>query len=193
MKRFFVLSLLCASLFCIAQDAVSQEFPKMDNSPMDISYFPPRVAFRAFAKTEEEKSVKPLIRVIYSRPQAKGRKVFTELEKPGNMWRVGANEATEVMFFQDVTIGETTVAAGRYTVYAMLGESEWTIYFSNDMDRWGHYAFKPENSSVAQITLPLEKTAETVEAMSIVFEAADPGAHMIIAWDDTMVRVPIGL
>ncbi len=193
MKRFLVLSLLCASLFCLAQDAVSQEFPKMDNSPMDVSYFPPRVAFRAFAKTEEEKNVKPLIRVIYSRPQAKGRKVFTDLEKPGNIWRVGANEATELMFFQDVKIGDTPVAAGRYTVYAMLGKSEWTIYLSNDLDRWGHYAFKPEDSSVAQITVPVEKTAELVEAMSIVFESADLGAHMIIAWDDTMVRVPITL
>ena len=160
---------------------------------MDVSYFPPRVAFRAFAKTEEEKNVKPMIRVIYSRPQAKGRKVFTDLEKPGNMWRVGANEATELMFFQDVKIGDTPVAAGRYTVYAMLGKSEWTIYLSNDLDRWGHYAFKPEDSSVAQITVPVEKTAELVEAMSIVFESADLGAHMIIAWDDTMVRVPITL
>jgi hypothetical protein len=75
----------------------------------------------------------------------------------------------------------------------MLGKSEWTIYLSNDLDRWGHYAFKPEDSSVAQITVPVEKTAELVEAMSIVFESADLGAHMIIAWDDTMVRVPITL
>lgn len=193
MKRFFTLTLLIVAMGLISQDAVSQEFPKMDGSPIDMSYFPPRVVFRAFAKTEEEKSDKPLIRVIYSRPQAKGRKVFTELEKPGNMWRVGANEATEIMFFQDVTLGETTVPAGRYTVYAMLGADEWTIYLSNDMDRWGHYAFKPEESSVAKITVPTEETAETVEAMSIIFEAADPGAHMIIAWDDTMVRVPIGL
>lgn len=193
MKRLLVLTLLCAALFCFAQDAVSQEFPKMDNSPMDMSYYPPRVAFRAFGKTDEEKNAKPMIRVIYSRPQAKGRKVFTELEKPGNMWRVGANEATEIMFYQDVTLGDTEVAAGRYTIYAMLGESEWTIYLSNDMDRWGHYAFKPEESSVAEITVPVEETAESVDAMSIIFETADPGAHMVIAWDDTLVRVPIGL
>lgn len=193
MKRIFVLSLLTACLSTLFFDAHSQEFPKLDSSPMDMAYYPPRAAFRAFGKTEEEKNVKPLIRVIYSRPQAKGRKIFTELEKPGNMWRVGANEATEIQFYQDVTIGDTKVSAGRYTVYAMLGATEWTVHFSNDLDRWGHYAFKPEESSVAQINVPVQKTAETVEAMSIMFETTDGGAQMIIAWDDTMVKVPIEL
>jgi hypothetical protein len=193
MKKLTLIALSLVTLLAFKPEANAQEFPAVDGSPMDMAYFPPRVAFRAFAKTDAEKSVVPQIRVIYSRPQAKDRKVFTELEKPGNMWRVGANEATEILFYQDVTIGDKTVKAGRYTIYAMLGESEWTIHFSNDLDRWGHYAFKPEESSVASITVPTAKTAETVESMSILFEAADPGAHMIIAWDDTMVRVPIGL
>ncbi|MFT4736986.1 MAG: hypothetical protein ACI8QD_000608 [Cyclobacteriaceae bacterium] len=193
MKKLTLIALSLVTLLAFKPEANGQEFPAVDGSPMDMAYFPPRVAFRAFAKTDVEKSVVPQIRVIYSRPQAKDRKVFTDLEKPGNMWRVGANEATEILFYQDVTIGDKTVKAGRYTIYAMLGESEWTIHFSNDLDRWGHYAFKPEESSLASITVPTAKTAETVESMSILFEAADPGAHMIIAWDDTMVRVPIGL
>ena len=193
MKKLTLLSVIFAICLTLSVDAQAQEFPKVDASPMDMAYFPPRVAFRAFAKTDEEKNVTPQIRVIYSRPQAKGRKVFTELEKPGNMWRVGANEATEILFYQDVMIGDTKVKAGRYTIFAKLGEKDWTIYFSDDLDRWGHYAFNPEESTVAQITVPTAKTNDTVESMSILFEAAAPGAHMIIAWDDTMVRVPIGL
>ncbi len=174
-------------------DINAQKFPKMDGSPMDMAYYPPRVAFRAFAKTDAEKNAKPIIRVTYSRPQAKGRKVFTDLEKPGNIWRVGANEATEVMFYQDVTIDGKSVPAGRYTMYAQLGVSDWTIHFSYDNDRWGHYAYKPEETMVATVKVPKQKTQSTVENMSIIFEEAEPGAHMIIAWDDTMVRVPIGL
>ncbi|WMN07337.1 DUF2911 domain-containing protein [Marivirga arenosa] len=193
MKRIIILTLAVLACFTFGNNAQAQEFPELDKSPMDMAYYPSRVAFRAFAKTEEEKNAKPLIRVTYSRPKADGRAVFTELEKPGNIWRVGANESTEVMFFEDVTIDGKKVKAGRYTIYIKLGEENWEVHFSTDTDGWGHYAFKPEESTVAKITVPTEETESTVEYMSIMFEEADPGAHMIIAWDDTMARVPIGL
>lgn len=189
MKKTITLALVLFAMFSISTQA--QEFPPLDKSPMDMAYYPSKVALRAFAKTDEGKNAEPIIRVTYSRPKADGRAVFTELEKPGNMWRVGANEATEVMFFQDVKIDGKKVKAGRYTMYIMLGEEEWTVYLSTDTDGWGHYAFKPEASSVAQITVPVEKTKDTIENTSIMFEEAEPGAHMLIGWDDRMVRVPI--
>ena len=95
------------------------------------------------------------------------------------------------MFFEDAKVNGTTIKAGRYTVYAVPQENEWEVHFSSDLDGWGHYAFDPAKSTVAKITVPTAKTSETVEALSILFEAAEPGAHMIIAWDNTMVRVPI--
>jgi hypothetical protein len=188
MKKSLLVTLIACTL--LAADVVAQEFPKMDASPMDMAYFPSRVAFRAFAKTEEEKNAKPIIRVTYSRPQKNDRVIWGDLVKYGEMWRIGANESTEIMLMQDVKLGDTDVKAGRYTMYAMPAENEWTIYLSSDLDGWGQYAFKPEASTVAQITVPTAKTESTVEAVSIVFEKVDDGAHMVVAWDDTMVRVP---
>jgi hypothetical protein len=193
MKKILSTTLVAIACIAMSFQANAQEFPEVDGSPLDMAYYPSRVAFRAFGKTDAEKNAKPIIRVIYSRPQAKGRKVFTDVEKPGNVWRVGANESTEIMFFQDVTIGGKKVAAGRYTIYAELGADTWTVHFSTDNDGWGHYAFNPEESTVAKITVPKQKTEKTVENLSIMFEEAAPGAHMLIAWDNTMVRVPIGL
>lgn len=178
----------------VAFGAQAQEFPGIDASPMDAAYFPSRAAFRAFAKTDEERNAnEPKIRVVYSRPQKKERDVFGGLVKYGEVWRVGANESTEIQFFQSVTIGDTKLDAGRYTVYAVPTESEWEVHFSTDNDGWGHYAFKPEESTVAKITVPTAKTPSTVEAFTIMFEAVDDGAHMIMGWEDTMVRVPIKL
>ncbi len=180
--------------FALILGVQAQEFPKLDSSPMDASYFPARAQFRNFAKTEaEKKAAEPKIRVVYSRPQKKGRDIFGDLQKYGEIWRVGANESTEIHFYQDVKVGGTSLKAGRYTVYAVPQENEWEVHFSTDLDGWGHYAFNPDESTVAKITVPTAKTETTVEALSIVFEEADPGAHMIIAWDDTMVRVPIEL
>ena len=182
------------ALIVLTGSAVAQDFPKMDASPMDAAYFPPRAAFRAFAKTDEEKKAnEPKIRVIYSRPQLKGRTLFKDIEKYGQVWRLGANESTEIMFFTDVTIGDTQVKAGRYTLYGVPQESEWEIHFSTDNDGWGQYAFKPEESTVAKITVPTETPENSIEAFSILFEAVDDGAHMIMGWGDQMVRVPIQL
>ena len=157
---------------------------------MDMAYYPPRVAFRAFAKTEAEKNAKPVIRVIYSRPQAKGRTIFGDLVKYGEVWRVGANESTEITFMKKVTINGKAVKPGRYTIYAVPGESSWEIIFNKELDGWGHYAYNA-SKNVAMITVPTQKTSDAVEAMAIMFEDADNGANMLIGWDDTMVSVPI--
>lgn len=190
MKKFFTLSVVALLVFAVN----AQDFPDMDASPMDAAYFPARAAFRAFAKTDEEKAAsQPVMRVVYSRPQKKDRVIFGELVKFGEVWRVGANEATEITFLQDVTIGDAKVTAGRYTIYAIPSESAWEVHFSNDNDRWGHYAYKPDESLVTKISVATAKTAETLEAFSVVFEAVDGGAHLVMGWEDTMVRVPIML
>jgi hypothetical protein len=168
----------------------AQEFPGVDKSVLDIAYYPSRVALRTFGKTPEEKNVKPMIRVVYSRPLKNNRVVFGELQKFGEIWRVGANESTEIMFFQNVTINGKKVKAGRYTVYATPNKDNWEVVFNTDLDGWGHYAYDAKKN-VASITVPTKKTPKTLEAMAIMFEKADKGANMLIGWDDTMVSVPI--
>jgi len=190
MKKLILTLAIVATTFGLQ----AQEFPKVDGSPMDASYYPERAAKRLFAETEAEiKANEPKIRVVYSRPQKKGRDVFGELLKYGEMWRIGANEATEILFYQDVTVGNTKIEAGRYTMYALVNESSWDIHFSTDQDTWGHYRFDPAKTSVAKITVPTKKTSSTVENLSIMFQNGETGADMIIGWDDTMVSVPIGL
>lgn len=186
MRTLITLSLILvmgASLF-------AQDFPDLDKSPMDMAYFPPRAAFRAFAKTEEEKKG-PLIRVIYSRPQKKGRDIFGGTVKFGELWRIGANESTEVMFYKDATVNGTKLKSGRYTLVAIPSEDSWEIHFTTDLDGWGRYAFDPEKHTVAKVSVPTEKTSGTVEALGIFFKKVEGGAHMVIGWGDTMVAVPI--
>jgi hypothetical protein len=179
-----------ALLLVLGVSASAQEFPQLDKSPLDVAYFPTRVAFRNFAKTDAEKNAQPVARAIYSRPQKNGRNVFGELVKFGSVWRLGANEATEVEFFEDVNIGDQRVKAGRYTLYATINEADWNVVFSTDLDVWGAYAYD-EKHDVASISVPTEKTDATVEAFTILFKEVEGGAHMIMAWDDTMVQVPI--
>src|SRR6187399_2438468 len=66
------------------------------------------------------------IEISYSRPGVKGRKIFGDLVPFGKVWRTGANGATTVTFGEDVTIGGKKVAAGKYGLLSIPGQTEWT-------------------------------------------------------------------
>src|SRR6476620_3840718 len=80
----------------------SSNLPPLDKSPMDMSYYPVNYPILKI----QDKATEPLLaRVIYGRPQKNGRVIFGELVEYGKIWRLGANEATEIEFYKDVKIG----------------------------------------------------------------------------------------
>jgi len=87
--------------------------PALDKSPMDISYFPNRYPV---LKIQDKVTEPPVARVIYSRPQKNGRVIFGELIEYGKVWRLGANEATEIEFFRDVKINDNKIKKVRYSL-----------------------------------------------------------------------------
>jgi hypothetical protein len=133
----------------------------------------------------------PLVaRVVYSRPQKNGRKLFGDLVSYGKVWRLGANEATEIEFFKDVKITDKKVKKGRYTLYALVDSDKWTMILNKETDTWG--AFKYDMAKdVVRIPVPVEKQTEITEAFSIAFEKAGKGANLVINWDDVLVKLPI--
>ncbi|MES1159353.1 MAG: DUF2911 domain-containing protein [Bacteroidota bacterium] len=161
--------------------------PAIDKSPLDISYYP--VDYPVL-KIQDKMSEPLVARVVYSRPQKNGRKLFGDLVSYGKVWRLGANEATEIEFFKDVKITDKKVKMGRYTLYALVDSDKWTMILNKETDTWG--AFKYDMSKdVLRIPVPVEKQTEITEAFSIGFEKAGKGANLVINWDDVLVKRPI--
>jgi hypothetical protein len=157
-----------------------------DVSPMDVSYFP---VDYPLTKMTNPGSAAPVMRVIYSRPHKQGRAIFGNLLKYGEPWRLGANEATEIEFFQTVTIQNKAIAKGRYIMYCIPQENEWTIILNDNVFSWG-LKQNPEKD-VYRFTIPTEKTPAPIEHFTIVFQPATKGAELVIAWDIVMARLPI--
>lgn len=167
---------------------IANPLSPVDKSPMDISYFP--VNYPQLKMTGQDKNP-PIARVIYSRPFKDGRKIFGFLQKYGEVWRMGANEATEIEFFRDITIYGKKVAAGRYILYCIPYENKWTIILNNDLFTWG---LKIDASKdVFKIDVPVEKLTAPFEALTIVFETAENGTNLIMAWEDVKASLPISL
>jgi len=166
-------------------------FPGDDVSPGDMAHYPDNSRFVNYLKPEEVEGAAPKIRVSYGRPQMKGRKIFGELLKFGEVWRVGANESTEVTFFENVMIGDTELRRGRYNLYATVNATEWTFIFNTDMPAWGA-ANRDEEKDVATISVPVTQEKEVLEALSIRFKEIDAkNVHMLIGWDTTRAALPI--
>ena len=177
--------LLAMVLFGFVANAQEVKFPPVDASPADIAYFPGNIS-----QLKKGDDTAPLIKVVYSRPSVKGRVVLGELEAFGKVWRLGANESTEIRFFKPATIGGKTIPAGTYSMFAIPEKDQWTIIINKQTDRWGAYTYD-ESKDVARIKVPVKQLTTAVEALAITFTASASGANLNIGWDKTAVEVPI--
>lgn len=181
MKSFNLFLML--TLFVSAVSAQDAKFPKVDASPVDILYFPLNAV-----KVKDDS--KPKVKVIYARPAKKGRDIFGVLEPFGKVWRVGANESTEIRFYNAVTIGGKKIDAGIYSLFAVPNADKWEIIVNKQTDRWGAYTYD-KSKDVARVEVPVKALGEVVENLSMTFVPASSGATLVIAWDKTSVEVPI--
>lgn len=164
-----------------------------DKSPMDLAQYPSRSRLRNFLKKEELAENEPQVRVVYARPQKRGRKIFGELLKYGELWRLGANETTEITFFNDVTINGKAIKKGTYGIMATVHKDKWDVVIHKNIPSWG-VANHDESKNVVSLTVPTEKTPKDLEALSVTYEKKGGNElHLIIGWEKTMVRVPIML
>ncbi len=175
------------SFLAIAINSSAQLRPTdLDKSPMDMSYSPqnyPILKMNGNAVSE------PSARVIYSRPQKSGRQIFGNIVAYDQVWRLGANEATEIEFFRNVSINDKKVAKGRYTMYAICSEIKWTVIFNNEKDVWG-LAYNSKKD-VLRVDLPVQHSDDIVEAYTMYFEDTKSGTTLNILWDDVKVSMPI--
>lgn len=184
MKLLFIslfVNLLALSAF--AQDKV----PSLDNSPLDMAYVPSDYPVLKIRKTATES---PLLRILYSRPQKKERKIFGELVEYGKIWRLGANEATELECFRELKMAGQKLKKGRYTVYAIPYEEKWTIIINRDTDTWGAFVYDSKKD-VLRFDVPVEKTNEPVEVFTISTGKSGSGNRLSILWDDVKVEWPV--
>ena len=154
----------------------AQEFKSLDKSPMDVAAFPS-------SYTISDKIVK----VIYSRPQLKGRDLV-KLAPPEKIWRTGANEAAEITFYKDVIFGGKALKAGTYSLFTIPSlDGDWTVIINRARNVWGSYYYK-QDQDVIRVSGKISKTEENIEAFSMIF---DKDMTLKMGWGKTVISVSI--
>ncbi|HEX4849206.1 MAG TPA: DUF2911 domain-containing protein [Puia sp.] len=163
------------------------KIPGLDRSPMDMSYYPPDYPILKI----QDKANEPLVaRIIYGRPQRNDRTIFGDLVPYGSVWRLGANEATEIEFFKDVKIDGKKVPKGRYTMYAMPDSTKWTIIINKETNIWGAFKYD-QKQDVIRTELSCEKRNDLVDIFTMLFEKnSSNSANLLMTWENILVRLP---
>ncbi|SDS33136.1 Protein of unknown function [Polaribacter sp. KT25b] len=178
MKKAFLSIAIFTIVLMSSAEVTAQKFAKVDVSPMDAASFP-----------NNWKESNKLVKIIYSRPQLKGR-TLDKLAPIDKVWRTGANEAAEITFYKDVTFGGKEVKAGTYTLFTIPTEGDWTVILSNQKNIWGAY-FYDMKEDVVRVNGKMSKSEDSIESFSIVFEGEEESAMMYLGWANTIISVPV--
>ncbi|KAB2808079.1 DUF2911 domain-containing protein [Phaeocystidibacter luteus] len=175
MKKLLLLAALTLGFgfSALAQDGTETLEPKP--SPTDI------------AKTWVGDSY---VKITYNRPHKRGRAIFGDLVPYGEVWRTGANAATEITTTGDITIGGKELPAGTYSIFTIPNEDSWTIIINSDLGQWGAYRYKEEND-VVRFNVDTQEAPSTYEAFTIAFEGEGNSKMLVMMWDDVKVSISI--
>lgn len=149
----------------------------------------PKASPMAMAKTFVGETY---VQIVYSQPHKNNRQVFGELVKYGQVWRLGANEATEITVTGDVTLAGKVLKRGTYSMFAVPQADKWTLIFNSGLGMWGNYSYS-DGKDVMRVDVPVSKPEVTWEAFTIQFkkDEASGEIRMNMMWEDAMVSVPV--
>ena len=136
--------------------------------------------------------VKGEITITYSRPLARGRKVFGGLVPFDSLWRTGASGATTIHITEEIIIGDKTLNAGKYALFTIPGEKEWTIIINADTTLHGAFGYDIKKD-IHRFKVKSEKAHSFSEAFTIdLNEIINKGGGFLnLTWENTAIKIPI--
>ena len=130
------------------------------------------------------------VHVDYSSPRTRGRKIFGDLVVYGEVWRVGANEATTFVIDGNMNVGGKAVPPGSYTLFAIPKADSWTLIISKQTGEWG-IPYPGQEYDLARVPMKVSKLPSPVEDFTIAFERSASACTMHFDWETTRAAVEI--
>lgn len=133
------------------------------------------------------------VKIVYGQPYKQGREIFGALVPYNEVWRTGANEATELTTTEKLLFGDEELAPGTYAMFTIPREESWTIILNSGLGQWGAFTYNPD-LDVLRVDVPVTETEQIAEVFTIQFgEIENDSSSIIMRWDDVVVRIPITL
>ena len=151
-----------------------------------------RVTSASPAASFEQEVGSGKIKITYSRPLVRGRKIFGELVPFDKLWRTGASDCTVITTSEDISFGNNVLKAGSYSIFSIPSINEWTIIVNSDTTLHGETGYD-EKKDIMRFKVPLEKSPNFYETFTIDLNDINSKgeAFLKILWENTMVKIPV--
>lgn len=128
------------------------------------------------------------LRIVYNQPSLKGRKMLGKNNPYGKVWRLGANEATEIFLNKTIKVDGKKLKKGAYSMFCIPNKDNWVVIFSKDLGLRGTGSYNADNDAF-RVTVPVKAAPKKFETFFIWF--GENGNELHMAWDDAWVTLPI--
>ena len=122
------------------------------------------------------------VKITYSRPHKRDRKIFGSLIPFGKVWRTGANEASEITVTKDIVIGGKRLAAGTYTLFSIPNQDKWKIIINRDLGQWGAFDYNAAHN-ILTFEVPVQTMTTPYEPFTISFNQKESTTDLLLMWD----------
>ncbi|SHG60977.1 Protein of unknown function [Chryseolinea serpens] len=131
------------------------------------------------------------IKITYSQPLKRGREIFGSLVPYGQVWRLGANEATEITATKNISLNGFLLKAGTYSMFAIPQKDKWTIIINSELGLWGAYNYN-YRLDVLRFDIPVQTTTGAIyEPFTLQFDQRNDVADLLILWDRIKLSIPV--
>ena len=130
------------------------------------------------------------LKLTYSQPHKRGREVFGKLVPYNEVWRTGANEATEFTLTKEAYVGGNLIPAGTYSLFTIPNPEKWTIIINKENGLWGSYNYNPKLDLI-RFEVPVAENSIPYEAFTISLDQRNSVADLLLLWDKTKISIPI--
>ena len=162
-------------IFCISFISNAQDQAPVRSSPLAV----------VVAKSKDT-----YLKIIYGQPQKRGREIFGKLVPFGQVWRTGANEATELTITRDILLNSILLKAGTYSIFTIPQKDSWTVIINGELGLWGSYNYN-QKLDVLRFDVPVKVSDKLYEAFTIAIDQRNESADLSFAWDVTRISIPI--
>ena len=129
------------------------------------------------------------ITISYGRPSMRGRKIFGALVPYNKVWMPGADEATTFETDTALQFGTVKLPAGRYSLYTMPSEKQWTLIINKKTGQW--HTMYAAGEDFAKLPMTAETLTTPVEQLTISAVSRPQGGGAVqLEWETTRFSVP---
>jgi hypothetical protein len=127
------------------------------------------------------------VTITYGSPGVKEREIWGELVPYGEVWRTGANEATTIEFDNDLYIEGNKIPTGKYSLFTIPNEKEWTIILNKVYDQWGAFKYNMDEDQIRFKVKPIKN--HHVERLKFYFQYIEPYKAIVnLEWEK--IKIP---